>query len=162
MASSPSDRPHTELTPWSIWVSRSPDLIHWGRSTRVHTPKTYHWTSAKVGPGAPPVRTDAGWLHIFHGVYPTMAGHVYRLGVALHALDHPETVIGVSDNWILEPTDPWERTGYVPNVVFCNAAISEPDGKHLRLYWGGADTVVCTGTVAIQTLIDACLTTSSP
>jgi predicted GH43/DUF377 family glycosyl hydrolase len=59
------DRPHTELTPWSIWLSRSPDLIHWGRSTRVHTPKTYHWTSAKVGPGAPPVRTDAGWLHIF-------------------------------------------------------------------------------------------------
>jgi predicted GH43/DUF377 family glycosyl hydrolase len=126
----------------------------------VHTPATYHWTSAKVGPGAPPVRSEAGWLHIFHGAYPTMGGHVYRLGVALHALDHPETVIGVADNWILEPTDPWERTGYVPNVVFCNAAITEPDGEHLRLYWGGADTVVCTGTVGIQTLIDACLTTS--
>lgn len=151
------DRPHTELTPWSIWVSRSPDLVHWGRSVRVHTPAVYHWTSAKVGPGAPPIRTDAGWLHIFHGVYPTMSGSVYRMGVALHDLAHPETVLGISDNWILEPTDPWERSGYVPNVVFLSAAIPAPDANTLRLYWGGADTVVCTGTADIPTLIDACL-----
>ena len=46
------DRPHTDLTPWSIWVSRSPDLVHWGRSVRVHCPEVYHWTSLKIGPGA--------------------------------------------------------------------------------------------------------------
>jgi predicted GH43/DUF377 family glycosyl hydrolase len=155
------DRPHTELTPWSIWLSRSPDLVHWGRAERVITPATYHWTAAKIGPGAPPIRTDAGWLHIFHGVYPTMAGHVYRLGVALHDLTDPARVLGVADPWILEPRDPWERAGYVPNVVFsCGAVLDEPGT--LRLYWGGADTVLCTGTASIPELVDLCLSRSRP
>ncbi|MCK5263813.1 MAG: glycosidase, partial [Gammaproteobacteria bacterium] len=26
------DRPHSEISPWSIWLSWSPDLIHWGDS----------------------------------------------------------------------------------------------------------------------------------
>jgi len=150
------DRPHTELTPWSIWVSRSPDLVHWGRAERIISPVTYHWTSAKIGPGAPPVRTDAGWLNIFHGVYPTMGGHVYRLGVALHDLADPARILGVADPWILEPQDPWERTGYVPNVVFTCGVIVESDGATLRLYWGGADTVMCTGTTQIERLVQLC------
>lgn len=149
------DRPHTELTPWSIWLSRSPDLVHWGRSERLITPATYHWTSAKVGPGAPPIRTDAGWLNIFHGVYPTMAGHVYRLGVALHDLADP-SLVAVADPWILEPRDPWERTGYVPNVVFSCGAILDDDGQTVRLYWGGADTVMCTGTARVDQLVELC------
>jgi len=151
------DRPHTELTPWAIWLSRSPDLVHWGRAERLVAPATYHWTSGKVGPGAPPVRTAAGWLHVFHGVYPTMAGSVYRLGVALHDLADPARILGVADPWILEPRDPWERTGYVPNVVFTCGALVEPDGATLRLYWGGADTVVCTGTAPIDDLVRLCL-----
>lgn len=150
------DRPHTELTPWSIWLSRSPDLIHWGRAERLIAPATYHWTSAKIGPGAPPIRTDAGWLNIFHGVYPTMAGHVYRLGVALHDLTDPTHLLGVADPWILEPRDPWERTGYVPNVVFTCGALLQDDGTTLRLYWGAADTVLCTGTADINQLLQLC------
>jgi predicted GH43/DUF377 family glycosyl hydrolase len=150
------DRPHTELTPWSIWLSRSPDLVHWGRAERLIAPATYHWTSAKVGPGAPPIRTDAGWLNIFHGVYPTMAGHVYRLGVALHDLTNPAHVLAVADPWILEPRDPWERTGYVPNVVFTCGALLEDDGATVRLYWGAADTVMCTGTAEVSQLVRLC------
>lgn len=150
------DRPHTELTPWAIWLSRSPDLVHWGRAERLVAPLTYHWTSAKVGPGAPPIRTDVGWLHVFHGVYPTMAGHVYRLGVALHDVDDPARVLGVADPWILEPRDPWERTGYVPNVVFTCGAVVEDEGITLRLYWGAADTVLCTGTADLGALIELC------
>src|SRR5579872_3515902 len=26
------DRPHSEITPWSIWISYSPDLCFWGKS----------------------------------------------------------------------------------------------------------------------------------
>ena len=150
------DRPHTELTPWSIWLSRSPDLVHWGRAERLIAPTTYHWTSGKIGPGAPPIRTDAGWLNIFHGVYPTMGGNVYRLGVALHDLSDPARVLGVADPWILEPHDPWERTGYVPNVVFTCGAVVEDEGQTLRLYWGAADTVLCTGTADIDWLVGLC------
>jgi predicted GH43/DUF377 family glycosyl hydrolase len=150
------DRPHTELNKWSIWVSYSKDLLHWGQSKIVINPQSYRWDSMKIGPGAPPIKTSRGWLNIYHGVYETMAGAVYRLGVALHDLNDPAKIIGVGDNWILEPDDPWERVGYVPNVVFCCAALPEKDGS-LKIYWGGADTVMCVGTASINKLIDYCL-----
>jgi len=155
------DRPHTHIMPWSIWISYSPDLIHWGDSRVVIKPETYHWDEMKVGPGAPPIKTEAGWLHIFHGVFPTMVGGVYRLGVALHDLKDPSKVIGVADEWILQPRDPWEVSGYVPNVVFTCGAVPEEDGT-LKIYWGGADQVLCVGTARIDQLIEMCLRNPRP
>jgi predicted GH43/DUF377 family glycosyl hydrolase len=76
------DRPHSEISPWSIWIPFSPDLIHWGDSQVVMKPQQYHWDEMKIGPGATPFATEQGWLHIYHGVFPTMDGTVYRLGVA--------------------------------------------------------------------------------
>jgi len=149
------DRPHTEIAPWSIWISWSPDLVHWGRSELLIRPLAYHWDEMKIGPGAPPIATPDGWLNIFHGVFKTMDGAVYRLGVALHELEDPARLIGVADEWILQPEDPWERTGYVHNVVFCCGAVAEDDGT-LKLYWGGADTVMCAGTASIAELVELC------
>jgi predicted GH43/DUF377 family glycosyl hydrolase len=153
------DRPHSEIMPWSIWISYSDDLIHWGNSRVVIKPLQYHWDERKVGPGSPPIKTEQGWLHIFHGVFTTMAGAVYRLGVALHDLQDPSHVIGVSDNWILQPEAPWEISGYVPNVVFTCGTIPEEDGT-LKIYWGGADTVMCVGTANIKELIEFCINSS--
>ncbi len=151
------DRPHSEISPWSIWISWSPDLRYWGESQRIMDPMPYHWDEMKIGPGAPPVKTEKGWLSIYHGVFPTMDGSVYRLGVALHDLHDPSKIIGVGDDWILQPEDPWEITGYVHNVVFSCAAVPEEDGT-VRIYWGGADTVMCTGTAKLDDLVALCLT----
>lgn len=90
-----------------------------------------------------------------------MGGAVYRLGAALHDLKDPSRVLGVADEWILEPEDPWERVGYVHNVVFCCGAVPEDDGT-LKVYWGGADTVICAGTVHAEELVDLCLKGSRP
>ena len=150
------DRPHSEIAAWSIWISYSPDLRFWGESKLVMKPAPYHWDEMKIGPGAPPIKTEQGWLSIYHGVFQTMAGSVYRLGVALHDLRNPAKVIGVSDSWILQPEDPWEVTGYVPNVVFCCGAVPEPNGT-VKIYWGGADTVVCAGEANIGDLVALCL-----
>lgn len=150
------DRPHSEISPWSIWISYSPDLIHWGNSKVLIKPVDYHWDEMKVGPGATPIKTDKGWLNIIHGVFPTMDGSVYRLGAALHNLTDPSIILGVSDEWILAPEDPWEITGYVHNVVFSCAAIPEDDGN-IKIYWGGADTVMCVGTANIEELVALCL-----
>jgi predicted GH43/DUF377 family glycosyl hydrolase len=122
-------------------------------------PVPYHWDEMKIGPGAPPVKTEKGWLHVFHGVFETMSGAVYRLGVALHDLNDPAKIIGVSDRWILQPEDTWEITGYVPNVVFTCGVVPEDDGT-IKIYWGGADTVMCTGTAKINDLVKLCLTDS--
>jgi predicted GH43/DUF377 family glycosyl hydrolase len=150
------DRPHSVIEPWGIWISYSPDLVHWGDSRVVMKPERYHWDEMKIGPGATPIRTARGWLHIYHGAFPTMGGAVYRLGAALHDLKDPSRVLGVADEWILEPEDPWERVGYVHNVVFCCGAVPEDDGT-LKVYWGGADTVICAGTVHAEELVDLCL-----
>lgn len=155
------DRPHSEINPWSIWLSWSPDLVHWGDSELVIKPMTYHWDEMKIGPGATPVRTPEGWLNIFHGAFQTMDGAVYRLGVALHDLDNPANVLGVSDDWILSPKDPWELTGYVHNVVFSCGAVAEDDGT-LKIYWGGADSVMCVGTAKIADLIGLCRNKTRP
>jgi predicted GH43/DUF377 family glycosyl hydrolase len=153
------DRPHSEINPWSIWISYSPDLRYWGDSQLIMKPEPYHWDEMKIGPGAPPIKTDKGWLSIYHGVFPTMDGNVYRLGVALHDLDDPAKIIGVGDNWILQPEEPYEITGYVHNVVFTCGAVPEDDGT-VKIYWGGADTVMCVGTARIDDLVDLCLTNS--
>jgi predicted GH43/DUF377 family glycosyl hydrolase len=155
------DRPHSEISPWSVWMSYSPDLIYWGDSVVIMKPVTYHWDQMKIGPGAPPFRTAQGWLNIYHGVYPTMDGSVYRLGVALHDLKDPSRILGVSDDWILQPEDPWEVTGYVHNVVFTCGAVPEDDGT-VKIYWGGADTVMCMGTAKIDELVNLCLENARP
>jgi len=48
------DRPHSEISPWSIWISYSPDLKYWGESKLIMKPCQYHWDEMKIGPGAPP------------------------------------------------------------------------------------------------------------
>jgi len=155
------DRPHSEISPWSVWLSWSPDLIHWGDSEVVMKPVPYHWDESKIGPGATPIRTDRGWLCIYHGVFETMDGAVYRLGVALHDLGNPAKIIGIADEWVLAPEDPWEITGYVHNVVFTCGAVEDDDGD-VKIYWGGADTVMCAGTARVDDLVDLCLDNSRP
>jgi len=153
------DRPHSEIDTWSIWLSWSPDLVHWGESEVVMKPGQYHWDESKIGPGATPIRTGHGWLSIYHGVFESMDGAIYRLGVALHDLANPTRVIGVADEWVLAPQDPWEITGYVHNVVFTCGAVENSEGS-LIIYWGGADTVMCAGTAQIDDLVDLCLSNS--
>lgn len=150
------DRPHSEISPWSIWITYSPDLHFWGESRLVMKPEPYHWDEMKIGPGAPPIKTEQGWLSVYHGAFRTMDGSVYRLGVALHDLHNPARVVGVSDSWILQPQDPWEVTGYVHNVVFSCGAVPEPDGT-VKIYWGGADSVMCVGEANLADLVALCL-----
>ena len=150
------DRPHSDISPWSIWISYSPDLIHWGQSQRIIQSQTYRWDEMKIGPGAQPLKTKHGYLNIYHGVFETMAGAVYRLGVALHDLDDPAKVIAVGDDWILQPEDEWEVNGYVSNVVFTCGAVLEDNEEDIKLYWGGADQVMCAGTTTVSRLVEHC------
>jgi predicted GH43/DUF377 family glycosyl hydrolase len=153
------DRPHSNISPWSIWISYSPDLKYWGESKLIMKPQQYHWDEMKIGPGAPPIKTTRGWLNIYHGVFPTMNGCVYRLGLALHDLNDPSIIIAVGDNWILQPEETYEITGYVHNVVFTCGAVAEDDGS-IKLYWGGADKVMCVGTANLEALVDHCIENS--
>lgn len=152
------DRPHTGPTA-DMWVSYSPDLIYWGKSKVVMEARPGFWDSDKIGAGAPPIRTDEGWLEIYHGVKGTGAGKIYRLGCALFDVENPSKVVGRSEIPIISPKEMYERTGDVPNIIFTCGAIVEDEGE-VKLYYGAADTCICVATCLLQDLIDSCLSAS--
>lgn len=138
-----------------MWVSYSPDLIYWGRSRPVMGPRAGLWDGLKVGAGAVPIKTDKGWLEIYHGVTNTGAGLIYRLGVCLLDLHDPSRVIARGEDAILWPERPYEMTGRVGNVVFtCNALLDEDET--VRIYYGAADTCIGLAEGKLSHLVDAC------
>jgi len=137
-----------------IWLSFSPDLKHWGEYTIVIKARWgAWWDAAKIGLCTPPLRTERGWLILYHGVRLTAAGAIYRLGAALLDLEDPRRLLRRGDEWIFGPDQPYERLGDVPDVVFPCGMILDPDGDTLRLYYGAADTSICLATGSLQKLL---------
>lgn len=135
--------------PPSIWLAYSDDLVHWGDYKQILDPRPGHWDGLKLGAGGPPIKTERGWLAIYHGVDPNK---VYRLGVVLLDLDDPTKIINWPAAAILEPEEPWELTGDIPNVVFtCGTARL---GDTYFVYYGGADKVVAVATVDAAKLLE--------
>lgn len=127
--------------PPDIWLAYSDDLVHWGDYQYLMGPRPDGWDNLKIGAGGPPLKTDDGWLVIYHGVD---RDKIYRLGVALLDLDDPSIVLHRPDDWILQPEEPWELRGDVPNVVFtCGTA---EIGDRFLIYYGGADKVIAVAT----------------
>ncbi len=136
----------------SIWISYSNDLLGWGQSKVLVTPRSGYWDDWRVGASAPPIRTEHGWLEIYHGVRQTSAGPIYRAGTVLLDLHDPSRVIARSRVPLLAPREPYERIGDVGNVVFACGAIVEPDGE-VKLYYGAADTCMCVATASLDDVI---------
>jgi len=135
-----------------IWISFSPDLRHWG-DHRILLParRGAWWDANKVGLSPPPLRTDEGWLMLYHGVRTTASGVIYRLGLALLDLEDPLKVIARSDEWIFAPETHYELLGDVDKVVFPCGWIRE--GDEILLYYGGADTCVGLATAKLSDLL---------
>jgi predicted GH43/DUF377 family glycosyl hydrolase len=119
----------------SIWISYSPNLINWGCSELVISPRPRYWDSFRIGASVPPIRTDRGWLEIYHGVKMTSAGPIYRAGTVMLDLENPAQVRGRCLSPALSPREEYERIGDVGNVVFAGGAIVEPDGD-VKVYLG--------------------------
>ncbi len=136
----------------NIWLSFSPDLIHWGESSPILTARRGSWWDAnRVGLGPQPIETPEGWLVIYHGVKITVAGGIYRLGLALLDLDDPRKVIRRSDEWVFGPNEIYERIGDVPDVTFpCGAVVR---GDELIMYYGAADTTVAVAVASMKEVI---------
>ena len=141
-----------------VWVSYSPDLVHWGRGEWCFAPRSGYWDSYRVGASAPPIETDRGWLEIYHGTKMTSAGPIYRIGAVMLDRDNPAKVLGRCLPPLLSPREDYERIGDVGNVVFACGAIVEDDGT-VKIYYGAADTSICVATGTLDEIIDACFPT---
>lgn len=138
-----------------IWLSSSPDLIHWGRFRPMLRPGFSHWNTTKVGPTTP-IKTPEGWLVIIHGVTISSAGHRYSIGAMLLDLENPVKIIGLTRSAILTPYAPYEFNGGVPNVVFPAGSVGDWDNDDIRVYYGAADTYVGLASGSIKELVALC------
>jgi len=149
------DRPMNGDGKGHIWLSSSPDLIHWGCHRPVLAPYTY-WNSSKIGP-TPPIKTEEGWLVIIHGVSTTCGGTRYYIGAMLLDLESPWRVIGKTSSWLLAPEMPYEISGEVNDVVFPCGALPDIEKDQLRIYYGAADTRICLASGKLSKIIKACV-----
>jgi len=146
---------------FDMWIGFSPDMEFWGRHRLVLRAKDVPWGKTKIGPSTPPVRTEKGWLTLFHGVEMREPDQfdwrfTYRTGVMLLDLEDPSKIIGLCPDPIMEPTEDYERIGYRSQVVFPGALIPEDDGT-AKIYYGAADQCVALATARLDDLIDLCL-----
>ncbi len=148
--------------PFHIWYSRSPDLRYWGDSELLLGCEDVPFANKKIGAGAPPIKTDRGWLLIFHAVDDDPARAVtihnrkwskrYTAGAALFDLDDPTKLIGITKEPLLVAEAPYE-TGdpslWVEFTVFPCGAVLLDDQQTLRIYYGAGD---CNTNIAETTL----------
>ncbi len=147
----------------TICVSQSRDLIHWKTVAPIMSGRFHYWDEL-VGPGPPPVKTRDGWLSVYHGVATHFgSANIYQGGVFLMDLKDPSKVIARGRYNILEPREPYELIGQVPNVCFPSGMIvedydrqgfAEGDSK-VFIYYGAADTAVGLLMTTIRELVEA-------
>ena len=134
----------------NMYLSTSDDLKTWKDSKIFATTRPGNWDSERIGVGAPPMKTEKGWLLFYHGADDT---HVYRLGIMLLDINDPAKILYRSSEPILEPEAPYEKEGYVKNVVFTCGAVDK-DGQYL-VYYGAADKVIGVATIDKTELLES-------
>ncbi|MDR0763851.1 MAG: glycoside hydrolase family 130 protein [Bacteroidales bacterium] len=131
-----------------IWLAESPDCLHWGNHKCIAVTRDGMWDSARIGAGASPVKTSEGWLEIYHGAD---SENRYCLGALLLDLNDPSKVLARSKEPIMEPSAPYELTGFFGNVIFTNGHYVDDDTIHL--YYGASDEVICKAELSIKDIL---------
>jgi beta-1,4-mannooligosaccharide/beta-1,4-mannosyl-N-acetylglucosamine phosphorylase len=146
-----------------IWLAESDDLLRWRPRAPVLAGRFHYWDEY-IGSGPPPVKTRRGWLHVYHGVATHFgSANIYQAGVSLLDLADPSKLLGRSRGNILEPREPYEIAGQVPNVVFPSGMVVERfdaegfalPASPVRIYYGAADTAVGLAVTTVGELLEA-------
>ena len=156
---------------FDIWGAASPDCRYWGENKLILSYKQVPFSNRKIGPGAPPVKTDAGWLTLFHAVKihkdkvldgweqadnpNALWRKEYFAGIMLLDLEDPSRIIGISEEPLIRAECDCEVHGYRGSVIFPGGMILEDSGE-VKIYYGAADTVECLATAEVGDLIRLC------
>lgn len=153
MMTRPSDSGHTPFG--DVYVSQSPDMIHWGNHKYVMgSGGNNWWEGCKIGTGPVPIETSEGWLVIYHGVSNTCNGYVYSMGAVLLDLEDPSKVLARTRDYLLTPEKEYETTGFVPNVAFPCATLVDADTGKMVIYYGAADTYTAIAFSTIDEMVN--------
>ena len=168
---------------FKIWFATSKDGINW------KTPKrkpflgpridTNYFDNIFVEMGPPPIKTEKGWLVLYHGVNDAIQ---YNLGFILLDLKNPKKILYRSEKPIFGPKEKYElsgivdvipgavklleqnkekelkellkkavKEGFMPQVTFTPSAILK-DGK-IRIYYGAGDQYICTAVASLEDIL---------
>ncbi|PZU10905.1 glycosidase [Sphingomonas sp.] len=125
----------------SINLARSPDALHWKPIDHPFLRARRGSTSAmKVGGGAQPILTDAGWLILYHGVETRAKVGIYRTFWALLDREEPWKILRLEDDAPLLEANPGLTAAiahqlYLPTEVVFTTGIAD----------GGDSYVVASG-----------------
>jgi len=131
----------------AIWIAFSDDLLTWGESQMLLKGGTTPW-EYKVGGSTPPLKTDDGWLVLYHGVGEDK---LYRIGALLLDLDDPTHILARTSDYLMEPEHDYEFEGYYKGVVFPTGNVIVDNT--LYVYYGGADKYCCLATAPVDELL---------
>lgn len=143
----------------SIWIAYSKDLKNWSGHKVLMEPSE-KWEEIQIGVGAPPIKTNKGWLLIYHGVagpgqkavYIKSLG-IHRAGACLLSLKNPSRIIARTKKPILEPEKKYELFGDTQKVVFPEGAVVIKD--KLFVYYGAADKTICLATCNLDKFLNS-------
>ncbi len=130
-----------------IWLAKSNNLKYWGGHEHLLGASNDEWDMLKNGGGAQMIKTEKGWLQIYHGVD---VKERYCLGALLLDLNDPTKVLAKSKEPLLAPEAKYEVEGFFGNVVFTCGALIE--NNELKIYYGAADEVTCLATITLEDL----------
>ncbi len=132
----------------AVWISKADDLLGFRKSELLIKAK-FDWEASKIGINTPPIKTEHGWLTIYHAVG---ADKYYRLGALLLDLEEPAKVLYRTTDWIMQPEEDYEIDGYYRGCVFpCGKVVI--DGT-LFVYYGAADKYVGLATCRLDELLE--------
>lgn len=138
------------LGPAAIWIASSPDLINWGCHEPLLLPREGCFDSSRTGASCVPIRTNDGWLEIYHACDDK--GH-YHLAAALLDLENPAKVIARAKVPLMKPRAGYEKRGFFSNVVF--ACGHTQKGNEITIYYGVSDE----STAGAKTTVDKIMST---
>lgn len=133
-----------------IWLTSSPDGLHWGNHQCLIKTRAGAWDSARVGAGAAPIKTSMGWLGIYHGANEK---NQYCLGAFLMDLAYPAKVLARTEIPIMIPTAAYETSGFFGHVVFTNGHTIGTDADTITVYYGAADEYVCAAYFSLKEIL---------
>lgn len=133
-----------------VWIAESENLLHWGNHQFLFGLRDNMWDNGRIGAGAVPIKTDRGWLELYHGADKN---NRYCMGAVLLDLENPTKVMARSKKPILEPEAPYEVEGFFGNVVFsCGVLV---DGDTIKMYYGVADTSIACAELSLQEILNS-------
>jgi predicted GH43/DUF377 family glycosyl hydrolase len=144
----------SSLSP-KVQIDYFDDLFEKDRAIESHfqnKPGIRRWDNMMRGAGTPPIRTEYGWLVLYHAM-DARDPNKYKVGAMILDYKNPEKILYRSTNPILEPDMKYENEGFKAGVVYtCGAVVLNGT---LFVYYGGADTVICVATAPLKEFLNS-------